>query len=170
MSRAGYEINRLSSDELGYELEIRGISGLSKMDEMRKALRQLIKLEKANNSFKYPSYPFEFKVDSEALSKKLIELQDILDTFDGSEDGIYKKLVSKLSHAMGRINLTSPTSEEEKKVKSLLIVQFLSLKSDMQKKIKSCQRKCSTPLTLEQNESDSTSSSDDDDLATLSNL
>lgn len=170
MSRPNYEINRLSNDELAYELAIRGITKVKTVDDMRKTLRQLLRLEKENNSLAYPSYPFEYTADSNALTAKLKEIQELFDNFDGSDQGLHKKLLSKLAHSIGRINISLPKTDEELKNRSELLVEFLTLKSDVQKKVKSFHRQSSTPLTLDQQCNESASSSDDEILECFSNF
>ncbi|KAG5894283.1 hypothetical protein JTB14_007428 [Gonioctena quinquepunctata] len=78
------EVNRLEKEELSYELDIRGITGLTTVDSMRKSLRNLLKLEKAGTSLTFPSYPFTFDEDSvstkdEEHSKRSTFLIKLLD-------------------------------------------------------------------------------------------
>ncbi|KAG5888969.1 hypothetical protein JTB14_002554 [Gonioctena quinquepunctata] len=69
------EVNRLEKEELSYELDIRGITGLTTVDSMRKSLRNLLKLEKAGTSLTFPSYPFTFDEDSVYIERKISEIE-----------------------------------------------------------------------------------------------
>jgi hypothetical protein len=55
-----FEVNRLASDKLSYELEIRGIIGLATVAEMRKTLRNLLRLEKSPTPLTYPAHPYMY--------------------------------------------------------------------------------------------------------------
>lgn len=130
------EINRLSQDELVYELQIRGVTTVTVVEEMRRTLRQLRKLEKSEN-FTWPDYPFTFKDDETALKAKLTELEGLVDKFTGGVDSSdFKKISTKLTHAVGRLNRSAPTTDNERKSRSTLLVSFLQLSSKLEGKTK----------------------------------
>ncbi|KAG5879705.1 hypothetical protein JTB14_008531 [Gonioctena quinquepunctata] len=79
------EVNRLEKEELSYELDIRGITGLTTVDSMRKSLRNLLKLEKAGTSLTFPSYPFTFDEDSVYIERKISEIEILVTDFSDSE-------------------------------------------------------------------------------------
>ncbi|KAF5277879.1 hypothetical protein FQA39_LY06031 [Lamprigera yunnana] len=77
------EINRSRKDELSYELVVRGIDvkPSNTTDELRSYLRPLLKLEKLNQTLRYPAYNLKdaAKLKSEHLVK-LLTFADLLDT------------------------------------------------------------------------------------------
>lgn len=136
MSPPRYEVNRLVSDELIYELSIRGITEVSTVEVMRKTLRNLLRLEREGTSIDYPAYPFSFQQDSLALTNKIAEIKDLIQNFDGSCQAVYKKIFSKYAFALGRINRSIAHETEDKLIRSKLLVDIVNLKSDLDKKVR----------------------------------
>lgn len=136
MAPPRYEVNRLSSEELIYELAIRGVTDIGTVDIMRKTLRNLLKLEREGTAIDYPKYPFTFEEDSTALSDKIKEIKDCIADFDGSNQGVYKKIFSKYAFALNRVNLCSAVDAASKSIRSKLLVDIVNLKSDLEKKVK----------------------------------
>ncbi|KAK4873547.1 hypothetical protein RN001_015576 [Aquatica leii] len=140
MAPISYEINRLSSEELTYELAIRGITEVATVELMRKTLRNLLKLEREGQSLDYPSYPFTVEEDIRELQKKYSEMNKLLIGFDGADQNTYRKLLTKYAYALGRVNRLLPTTADEKSQKSKLLVEILNFKSDLDRKVKSHER------------------------------
>jgi hypothetical protein len=92
-----FEVNRLASDELSYELEIRGIVGLATVAEMRKTLRNLLRLEKSSTPLTYPAHPYTFEEDATAVTQKLDEIRGLVESFEGVRDATYAKIISKIA-------------------------------------------------------------------------
>lgn len=136
MSPPRYEVNRLVSEELSYELAIRGITNVGTVEVMRKTLRNLLKLESEGTPISYPAYPFEFEVDSTALRELITVINDLIQNFDGSSESSYKKIFSKYAFALGRVNRCTPLNEEQNAIKSNLLVDIINLKSDLDNKVK----------------------------------
>src|SRR5437588_3189037 len=106
------EMNHLSQDELSYELLYRGIADAGTVEIMRKSLRALIRAEKSGSKLSYPEYSIPFKDDAEALSAKIQELTDAIEDFEDTlSSHAYKRLSSKLSCALGRVNRCKPTAD-----------------------------------------------------------
>jgi 3-polyprenyl-4-hydroxybenzoate decarboxylase len=124
-----FEVNRLASDELSYELEIRGIVGLATVAEMRKTLRNLLRLEKSPTPLTYPDHPYTFEEDVTAVAQKLDEIGGLVESFEGVRDATYAKIISKIAHALGRVNKSRATEAAEESRKSRLIVSLLNLHS-----------------------------------------
>lgn len=121
------EIGRLSHDELAYELAIRGVTTLTTVDAMRKTLRPLVKVEKLK-TFVWPVYPFAFADDVAALKAKDAEIRDLIHDFGGGETSPeFKKIQTKLCHAMGRLNRGVPASDADRTAKSDLLVSLTGL-------------------------------------------
>lgn len=106
------QVNRLSQDELTYELQVRGIAP-GTVDEMRHALSMAIRLEKSGDSVKYPTYPFTVDEDVMAVDNKLKELEPQVASFrSNSSSSAFLKLQSKLSHVLNRIDNIPDTSPD----------------------------------------------------------
>lgn len=130
------EVNRLSQDELSYELRIRGVTTLTTMDTMRKTFRRLRKLEKSD-SFVWPKYPCEFAEDEVALKAVIAELETLISTFSGgTTSSEYKKVGTKLAYAMGRLNRSLPTNETQRASRSEMLVSLVGLSSELGSKVK----------------------------------
>ncbi|KAK4884186.1 hypothetical protein RN001_000457 [Aquatica leii] len=132
-----------STEELVYELVIRGISELDTVDAMRKTLRSLLRLEREGQSLDYPAYPFKVAEDIKELNDKVSEMQALLQDFDGSNQNTYKKLLSKYAYALGRANRVVPDNESDKLQKSKVWVAILNFKSDLDKKVRSYEKSLS---------------------------
>lgn len=131
-----FEVNRLSSDELKYELSVRGIADVATVETMRKVLRSLLKLEREGTPLDYPSYPFTFQEDQTALEEKVEEIMSLIHEFDGSVETTYKKIFSKFAYALDRVNRVKAATDADRKVRSELLVAVLNLKSDLEKNVK----------------------------------
>lgn len=130
------EINRLSKDELTYELTVLGVTTLTDVNEMRKALRRLRKLQKSA-SFVFPDYPYTYDEDREALEAKVKEIESLVSTFsDSSKSTEYKKVITKLTHATSRLNRCKPTTDEQRRQVSQMLVSLTSLGSSLRSKAK----------------------------------
>lgn len=128
-------INRLSSDELTYELVIRGVE-TGTCDQMRKRLSALRKLEKSGDSFTYPPHPFTFEEDQEAIQEKIdTEVLPMIAEVDGDpSSSTVLKLHTKLSHISGRIDRMVVVSEAEKTTKARLLGKVLTIMEDLDEK------------------------------------
>lgn len=100
------EINRLLSDELSYELVVRGASGDGTVVEKRQRLRGLLKLEKLGSPIKVSQelhVPGEEEL--EVCVGKLDELEEAIHRIDmNNADNEYRRIQSRLLHVMNRIS------------------------------------------------------------------
>lgn len=127
------EVNRLSQDELAYEMEWRGLP-IGTVDEMRKALRAATKLER-RNSFVAPAYKFNFEQDQLAVEKKLEELEKLLEKPPKSETSKeYLKIVTKIEWGLRRLDRSIPENESQEKsklaLKNKLVMAMAGLEGD----------------------------------------
>jgi hypothetical protein len=136
MAPLRFEVNRLVQDELVYELAIRGLTDVGTVEQMRKTLRTLLRLERESNPLVYLVHPYDTATDVIALNNKIRELQSLIDEFDGSTDTVHRKLLSKLAHALGRATRIKPSTPEERKSSSKIIVTLLNFKTDIETKVK----------------------------------
>ena len=137
------EVNRLDRDELAYELIIRGIdaSDETTVADMRKSLRHLNKLEKSGTPLAYPKYPLKFDKDSTEVAKKISEVETLLKDFnDSSESTVFMKISTKLWHAYGRAQRSTPEGDDNIKKKSQMVVKILSLYSSLRHRARKYKR------------------------------
>ncbi|KAG5865599.1 hypothetical protein JTB14_015089 [Gonioctena quinquepunctata] len=146
------EVNRLEKEELSYELDIRGITGLTTVDSMRKSLRNLLKLEKAGTSLTFPSYPFTFDEDSVYIDRKISEIEILVTDFSDSEtSSSFSKIYSKLLHVFERTERSVSTKDEEHSKRSTFLIKLLELKLNLlskTRKFKRDSRNSQIPLQL----------------------
>lgn len=130
------EVNRLSRDELVYELKIRGVDEADTVDSMRRSLRYLMRLEKST-SYVRPKYPFSFAEDTAALEALLTATKALVDTFVGSKSAPeYKKIITRVAHAFGRIGHCKAANDAERATRSSLLVRLIALESEAKSKAK----------------------------------
>lgn len=128
-------INRLEADELTYELTYRGIK-TGNVDEMRRLLTMTRRLEKSGDSFRYPTYPYAFDEDKDALEAKCKDVENLLNTFyGGPSGGPAQKLQTKLSHMLNRLDNMNPADDDQASVKSALLAKVLDYHDALQKKM-----------------------------------
>lgn len=128
-------INRLEKEELEWELRFRGLN-VGTAEEMRSQLSMALRMEKAGDSFKYPSYPFKFADDEAALSRKCVELDALLSSYSGSNNvSETQKLQSKLSHTWNRFDQMDTAGDvtlEGKRTE--ILTKLISLHDEFQTK------------------------------------
>lgn len=136
------DVNRLSKDELIYEMVIRG--GEVKdatVENMRKDLRSFLRLEQSKVALEYPSYPFKFQEDCDYLIAKCVEVENLVRDFSDFEtSSTFKKISSKLVHCFKRTERSVATNAEEKKKRSQLLVQFVRFQADLSSRAKRYKR------------------------------
>ncbi|KAG5883462.1 hypothetical protein JTB14_030884 [Gonioctena quinquepunctata] len=146
------EVNRLEKEELSYELDIRGITGLTTVDSMRKSIRNLLKLEKAGTSLTFLSYPFTFDKNSVYIERKISEIEILITDFSDSEtSSSFSNIYSKLLHVFERTARSVPTKDEEHSKRSTFLIKLLELKSNLSSKttkFKRDSRNSQIPLQL----------------------
>lgn len=108
------EVNRLEKDELIYELAFRGITDKTTVEDMRKSLRAIFRLEKTESSLKYPKYPYTFGEDADYISAKILELQTLISGFsDLAGSPLFSKISSKLAHVFQRAERSTSSTDIE---------------------------------------------------------
>ncbi|XP_074027918.1 uncharacterized protein [Leptinotarsa decemlineata] len=130
-------INRLDKDELEYESKLRGI-GLGTCEEMRHRLANAFRFEKSGESLRYPTYPFTFEEDLEAVTKKLDEdiAKRIEDFSSGTGSSEVVKIQTKFAHVFGRVDrMDGEDDEDRKQKKANILAKALSLFEDFMIKL-----------------------------------
>lgn len=134
------EINRLSKDELEYELAIRGVTNITGMDEMRRMLRQLMKLSKST-SFVMPSYPYTFGEDTLAIESKIKSISVAIGTFSGSRMSTeFQKNSTGIAWTIARANRCVTSSDDQNQKRSQWLVQLVGLSSQLITKAKMAEK------------------------------
>lgn len=129
------EVNRLEKDELIYELKFRGFTDVLTVKDMRKTLRNYLKLENSKSDLKYPEYPFSFREDIEYISRKIRDIENLITDFnDSNSSSGYFKINSKLAHVFGRTQKSNATNDDEHATRSKLLVDLLGLESKLKSK------------------------------------
>lgn len=138
------QINRLDKDELEYELEIRGVA-LGTCEEMRRRLSSALQMERDGDSLKYPKHPYTFAEDVEAIQKKLVDMEPMVDRFNNSRtSGEAQKLQTKFSHVFGRLdNMDTDGDKDLHRKKSDLVGLVLTLRETFNAKIEEFEKKSS---------------------------
>lgn len=174
-------VNKLSAEELEYELSIRGLPLSGNVDVKRKALRSALRLEKMGHSVEMIDHPFLFVTDLTALTKCISGIKGISDNWDGNgDDGTAARLSVKLCHALNRANrmLIVDKNQANIKQKNEVLIQIAELVNDCKHKVKTFEKtstpKCEhVPLNLSQislhDKSDIDTSSEDEGATNVSN-
>ena len=104
------DITRLLSDELSYELAIRGAPPTGSVAEKRQRLRGLMRLEKLGNTSLSAVTDLDCQTELNICILKLDELQAAADRFEFNNASNEKsRIQSRLLHIMGRLNrIVSP--------------------------------------------------------------
>lgn len=125
------DVNYLRKDELIYEANFRGLSANESqtVDELRKCLRPLMRLEKQNESFSYPEYNLVIDDELETIRSKLSELEVPVSVYAANPDKPPHSIRSRLHHYLNRINRIplATLSAEQKTRRSVLLSYFLGL-------------------------------------------
>lgn len=136
-----FDCNRLNKDELAYELKIRGFDEVGNVEEMRSCLRNVMKLERSNQSLTYPAYNLVFDDEIKIVEGKIVEIFDLIENFnDGIESGAYKKITSKIAHIVKRIDRTNPTEPEKHKIRSRVLSQALTMMPKLKNRLRVLQK------------------------------
>lgn len=126
-------INRLSQDELAYELVKRGLDSGETVEEMRKILSQARKMEKVGNRFSYPDYPFTFEEDTRAVEAKLNDLSKEIDSCERPiTSNNMARYEGTLEHLAGRVERMCADSEDRRKTRSALMVRMLGVMAKLE--------------------------------------
>lgn len=134
MSR-NLDINRLSRDELSYEVTVRGLS-VGTVAEMRKALRVAFNLEKLGQSLTVPTYPFSFEEDKAAVTQLIAEIEGLVETFEGNAHSkSFRKVETKTAHLMGRLDRCSAADEVQRTFKAEQLTKVLLLWDALNSKV-----------------------------------
>lgn len=126
----------LRTNELSYEISLRGVEPPSNADDKRKVLRGLLSQESADRSFSFSSESEAFKDMTSAVKESLGDITDLVKKFSGSvSDTDYKRLITRLTHATGRVRRATPANNTEKSDQQKLLTEIMILESDLADKV-----------------------------------
>lgn len=128
-----YKVNRLSSEELNYELVVRGCAVAGTLDERRKVLRASVRLE-LQGIENQVDYPYTCDEDIAALRLVIDQVGTLMDAFDGNDgSNDHEKIISKFAYAFGRLERFQPESDEAEAIeeKKGLFARLLALTGRM---------------------------------------
>lgn len=129
-----FEVNRLSQDELIYELRYRGFNEVDTVERMRKCLRNLLSHEKCSErSFSYPPYNVPPEVEEKEIGEKIAEITALVVEFENDQEtSLRKKLETKFAHILGRVDRLSTTDSNVSKIRSNFLQKIITLESDFE--------------------------------------
>lgn len=139
-TKPGYDVNRLSQDELEYEIVIRG-GETGTVGQMRATLHNCRHFEREGRTLLVKKYPFSFEEDKIAVVGKIKEVSDLVAEFDGvPQTGAHRKLLTKLVHVGGRIENMPVYSDAESNFQVSVRIKVLTLEGAVTAKIKLVRR------------------------------
>lgn len=116
------DINRLVSDELSYELKIRGIELGGTVSEKRGLLRASLSKERSSESASFVNVQLDAHQELNVCAIKLDELTGHIQEFDNANaENNFRRIQSRLLHVEKRLlRIVPDTKEKELKRKNLL--------------------------------------------------
>lgn len=129
------EINRLSQEELSYEMEARGLP-VGSVDNMRKSLRASRLLERRGSVDLFQDYPFSFEEDRDAVEQKLKEVESLMSELaKGAKPSTGAKAMAKLEWCLARIGRAKPSNDAELTQQSSLKSRLMLCLADLQEAV-----------------------------------
>lgn len=130
------DIQRLNKNELTYELKIRGFIDVGNVDQMRDCLRNLMRLEKTENSLTYPDYEFVFDDEVVVIESKIKDISELVEELDtGRKSGPALKIETKFAHILRRSDRLKAVGDNQIKQKSTLLTRIMELMSKYERKM-----------------------------------
>lgn len=129
-------INRLSKDELTYELGVRGIRKTEPVEQMRKCLRNILRLEKKGKPLSYPPYSLDIDEEIAIISAKIIEIGDAIIAFVGDKKSSdYDKLLTRIHHVLGRANRIQTADRDKLNKRGEFLTEIFELRQKLNDKV-----------------------------------
>ncbi|KAL1116780.1 hypothetical protein AAG570_005252 [Ranatra chinensis] len=130
------QVNRLTWEELEYELECRGVTERKSVGDMRAMLRQFIKLEAQGKVMvTSPGTHRDPATELDVRRNKMEELNKLLDAFSG-EKSQERKIDTGLTPLLNRVERIAPPDLEMGQVRSALLSGILKCWTDLESKVK----------------------------------
>lgn len=125
---SGIVPRHLRTEELSYEIKIRGKKPDSNSDDKRKTLQGLIKQENEKRASHKIQNTHTFEEDESGVEGSLADIGQSVANADSAE---LRRLNSRLNHVAGRINRMVVVSEEEGVKQQKLETKLLHIESDI---------------------------------------
>lgn len=150
MAQQKIDVSRLSKEELIYEISIR--TAVECTDKTVKDLCKILKAALDNKDIldaSIPAYPYSFKDDSAALVIAVADLRDLINEYSVDErDSSYRKIKTKLTHALGRLGRSVATTAGEERARGTLNADLLLLSAEFKTKGKKIKKSNESLLEL----------------------
>lgn len=128
-------VERLLKDELEYELKYRGVTGITTVEEMRKSLRKLLKLEK-EGVVMVAQGVVDIETELKTCSEKLKLINQQIEKFQGTRQSAeFRNTDIRLTHVLGRLERLSCSEETQRSERSKLLRDTLSCMTQLEGKI-----------------------------------
>lgn len=125
------EVNHLKKEMLQYELAVRGVETEEGklVDDLRSALRSLLKMEKQGHPLNIIDYPFDPTTEIDTTAGMVEEISVLIKTFDrGTSKSNVDRTRTRLIHLLHRVDRipADKLSPEGAKLRSSLLATILS--------------------------------------------
>lgn len=123
-------INFLLTDELRYEIEVRGFTPTRTVEDRRKQLRAILRRQGEKLSKDLAS-PNPFSVDFEEINQSLNSLKNEVNALTAdTQSHVFKRLAARFSHLDFRLSLSDPSDDKEESDKQNIDVELLLLEGE----------------------------------------
>lgn len=133
------DVTKLDEEELVYELNARGIAAMDNVNEMRKVLRGLLKIEvegKSLMAIDRSNSTIDVKSEVKICIKKLQIINTMIDNLSGDRySEQFRVADAKLSHLMNRVDKLPVVDQQDKKERSNLLKGILFLMRKMEEMV-----------------------------------
>lgn len=176
------EINRLSKEDLEYELRVFGLTEDASVEDMRRTLRQLRRMSEGAG-FELPPYPFTFAQDSEAITSKIASISAAVSAFAETRTSTaYLKLTTAIAFAVKRAQRSKPVEATEVVARSQFVSRLIALSVQLVHKARSVRKSMSVrqstlldlstigPVTSNAGEASSSSDESEIDVPTVASI
>lgn len=105
----------LRAHEVNYELRVRGIATTgSDMPQKRKFLRRELRKDQARPGVHVYELPnFTFDTEKSEIEESLKSVTSMVDDFDGMNSDVHERIMSRLTHLIGRVKRIPDNTSEE---------------------------------------------------------
>lgn len=135
----GYKLNvdRLSKEEIQYELKIRGYDIDGNLSKLKNNLRDVLAKEAKGILTPRPEYSFVFEEDYNVVVSLKAEIEKVFEEFIAKPSSrLSLRIETKFSHALTRLDNSKPSTEEEIKQKQSLMTNLAVLMSQYELKFR----------------------------------
>lgn len=126
----------LLTDELNYELRIRGITCNKDASQKRKMLTRLLDRDKGRPDIEYRDPLYQFATERAAITNTISSIRDIIHEFEGPEsDSVFKRISSRIIHVTDRVKRIEPEDRDAENFKDESLADCLELEVQLFDKV-----------------------------------